>query len=261
MAEFKFRLNRRSAQGDRKRLIQNTQVPIINTAQWCFDDSVLVEIKPQRARSDIFYTLNGQQPDFTSNLYSKHLVIKESRTIKARAFAKDMYPSGIVSKTVIKKKKTNARLIEVIPEADKKYFSEGYKALLDGQQGDDNKLANGSWCGFNGTDNDFLFDFNKKSPITELYVSALSQPANWIVAPSKIEVKTSNDGIHYKTIADKIIQASFSESDNSRLLYHLPLKASARFVKISIYNGGLLPKSHSGSGNPSWFFIDELILQ
>ncbi|MCG8582364.1 MAG: endonuclease/exonuclease/phosphatase family protein [Bacteroidales bacterium] len=261
MAEFVFRLNRRSEEGPRKELIQSAQVPIINPAQWCFADSVLVEIKPQGAKSDIYFTLNGEQPDSSSVKYKKPLVIKESQTIKARSFARNMYPSATVSNTVIKKRKTKACLLEVIPEADEKYYSKAYEALFDSNKGNDNELSDGSWCGFNGTDNDFLFDFKKKTAISELYISALSQPAKWIVSPSKIEVKTSNDGVDYKSIATKVIQPTFDETNNERLLYHLPLKASARYVKISVFNGGLLPESHSGSGNPSWFFIDELVLQ
>ncbi len=261
MAEFVFRHNRRSEQGPRKRLLQNAQVPIINPAQWCFYDSVLVEIRPQGAQSDIFYTLNGEQPDPSSALYKKALMIKESQTVKARSYTDNMYPSAIVSSTVIKKKQSKARLAEVVPEPDKKYFSKGYKALFDGKRGNDNDLSDGSWCGFNGTDNDFLFEFKQKSTVSELYVSALSQPAQWIVSPSKIEVRTSDDGIHFSKVATQDIQPVFNEATNERLLYHLPLKAAARYVKISIYNGGLLPESHSGNGNPSWFFIDEVILQ
>ncbi|MCU4156455.1 endonuclease/exonuclease/phosphatase family protein [Carboxylicivirga sp. A043] len=261
MAQLDFRLNRRSELGNRKKLIQNAQVPIITPALWCFYDSVLVEIKPQGTKADIYYTLNDEQPDTLSAIYAKPLILKESSTIKAKSFADNMYPSSTVTTTVIKKKRSFAELTEVIPEADEKYFSKGYGALFDDKRGNDNQLNDGSWCGFNGTDNDFLFDLGRKQTITELYISSLSQPAQWIVAPSKIEVKTSNDGIRYKTIAQKKILPSFDEAKSERLLFHLPLNSSARYVKISVYNGGLLPKSHSGSGNPSWFFIDELILQ
>ncbi len=261
MADMSFRLNRRGEQGGRKKLIQNAQTPVINPSRWCFHDSVLVELKPQGSQAAIYYTLNGEQPDSSSLLYQQPLMLKESHVIKARSYARDRYPSAIASNTVIKKRETNARLIEVIPEADSQYFSEGYKALFDGKRGDDNQLNDGSWCGFNGTDNDLLFDFKKRQAISELYVSALSQPAKWIVGPSKIEVKTSNDGIHYKTIVQRIIQPSFDEINNEHLLYHLPLQGSGRYVKISIYNGGLLPTSHSSSGNPSWIFLDELVLQ
>ncbi|MBK3519505.1 endonuclease/exonuclease/phosphatase family protein [Carboxylicivirga marina] len=261
MSELTFRLNRRRGSGALKKLMQSTNIPLIQYEQLCFYDSTFVEITPQGQRADIYYTINGEQPDSNAIKYRKTITIKESSTVLAKAYSKGMYPSSTASLQLIKKTKTNARLKEVIPEADEQYYSPGYKALFDNKQGNSNDLKDGSWYGFYGTDNDFLFDLKKSTQLNELFISALSRPSQWIVSPSKIEVLTSLDGINYKSIAIKHIQASFDESTNKNLLFYLPLNARGRFVKVSVYNGGLLPPSHSGNGNPSWFFIDEMVLQ
>ncbi len=261
MANLSFRMNKRETQGEEKKLMQSVQIPIIEFEKLCFYDSTIVNIKPQGQNASIYYTLDAQQPDSTSSPYQKPIKLKESSTIKARAFARDMYPSQVVTQSLIKKKRTKARLVEVIPAADKKYLSADYAALFDGRQGDLLRLDDGSWCGFNGTDNDFLFDFHRPESLNEVFVSYLSQPSKWIVSPSKIEVRTSNNGITYKVVASKKLQVSFSESDTHRFVMHLPVNNKARYVKVSVYNGGILPQTHSGSGNPSWTFIDEMIVQ
>lgn len=260
-AKLTFRLNRRLPEGNVKKLMQSALYPIIEFDQLCFFDSTTVNIKPQGQNASIYYSLDGLQPDSSSILYRKPFTIKETTTIMARAFVKNMYPSQVTVQTLIKRKPPKAQLIEVIPEADKKYYSENYTSLSDSQQGSLDELSNGSWCGFNGTDNDFLFDFKTPSEVEEVHVSCLSHPAMWIIGPSKIEVKASNDGIHYQLIASTELQPAFDESSHQRQVIHLPASTKARYVKVSVFNGGLLPDSHSGRGNPSWTFIDELVVQ
>lgn len=260
-AELSFRLNKREKWGEAQTLMQSTQQPIIDCDQLCFHDSLVVKIRPRGRKANIYYTLNGEEPDTLSALYEAPILLKKSTTLKTMAYIDGMYPSKVLSQTFIKKRKSNARLLEVIPEADEKYHSKDYKALFDHKPGHHNNLSDGSWIGFNGTDNDFLFDFKRPTKVKELYVSCLAQPSKWIVSPSKVEVKTSNDGINYKVVGSMALHTSFKESINERFMVHIPFAAKARFVKVSVYNGGLLPKGHSGVGNPSWYFIDEMVLQ
>ncbi|MBS2210084.1 endonuclease/exonuclease/phosphatase family protein [Carboxylicivirga mesophila] len=260
-ARLSFRMNKREVQSEGKKLMQNAQMPIIEYEQLCFFDSTIINIKPQGQNATIFYTLEDEQPDSSCTQYQKPITLKSSGTIKARAFAKDMYPSHVATQTLIKRKPNDARLIEVIPEADEKYYSPNYQSLFDNKQGNPIKLDDGSWCGFNGTDTDFLYDFKKKVHLEEVYVSCLSQPSQWIVNPSKIEIRTSNDGINYQVVASKVLPTSFNESETEHMVVHLPFTAKASYVKVSVYNGGILPDTHSGRGNPSWTFIDELVVQ
>ncbi|WP_439182869.1 endonuclease/exonuclease/phosphatase family protein [Carboxylicivirga taeanensis] len=261
MAHLSFRMNKKEAQGEAKKLMQNALPPTIEFDQFCFFDSTVINIKPQGQNATIFYTLNQQQPDSTAFIYRKPITLKESGSVMARAYVGDMYPSPVTTASLVKRKHTSARLQEVVPDADPKYYSEKYTALFDNKHGNMAKLDNGSWCGFNGTDNDFILDFDKPTDLDEVYISCLSQPSMWIVAPSKVEIKTSNDGINYKKATGWEQQPLFEESNYRRLLIRVPLKVRARYVKVSVYNGGVLPPSHSGSGNPSWTFIDELVVQ
>ncbi|WP_185969019.1 endonuclease/exonuclease/phosphatase family protein [Carboxylicivirga sp. M1479] len=261
MADLSFRLNQREAQGAVKKLKQNTPAPLIEPQPLCFYDSSKVQISSQGSNTNIYYTLNGEIPDTSSALYNKAITIKNSGQLKARAFQHNMYPSATVSQQYIKKIPTKARLIEVIPQPDEQYFSGSYAALFDGQQGSIDQFNDKYWIGFNGTDNDFLFDFKQRSNIREVYLSCLSHPAKWVATPSMIEISISNDGITYKKIHTASYQASFDESQSQHHLLHMPFKARARYLKISVYNAGLLPATHSAKGNPSWLLIDELVVQ
>ena len=259
--ELSFRLNVRDKWGEEQTLMQSTQQPIVECDKLCFSDSLNIEMRAQGKNDRIFYTTNGEQPDTLSPIYTTPLNLTKSTTLKVMAFANGMYPSKVLTQTFIRKRQTKARLVEVIPEADEKYHSKDYATLFDMLKGHHNNLSDGSWIGFNGTDNDFLFDLKRPTNVSEVYLSCLTQPAQWIVSPSKVEVRTSNDGIHYKLVGSMALSTSFNESLSERFMVHVPFKAKARYVKVSVFNGGLLPTGHGGAGNPSWFFIDEMVVQ
>ncbi len=261
MAELTFRLKEKGKYTPSKKLILSLAPPLIRSKPLVFEDSLLVEIRPQGHNANIYYTLDGTQPDTTSLQYHKQVIIKESCTIKAQAIKEGMYPSELSQQSFIKRTKKTVKLLEVIPTNDNEYSSDNYAALFDGLPGNKNDLKDGSWLGFNGTDVDFLFDFEKKTGLRECYLSLLSAPNMWVISPSKIEVKVSNDAINYKVVAQLDVNPSFDINETKQQLYTLQFKASARFLKLSVYNGGLLPASHSGSGNPSWLFIDEIVVQ
>ena len=261
MAELSFRLQKRTKQTPRKKLMQSIASPQIVSKQIVFTDSLLVTIKPQGHHARIYYTLDGTEPDTSSLQYQKSLVLKQTGTLKARAFSPGMYPSKSVQKTFIRKGKKSPKLVDVTPKSDVEYSSPNYSALSDGLSGNHEHLKNGRWVGFNGTDVDFTYDFKRKTKLSTCHISTLSMPNKWIISPSKIEVKVSDDGINYRRIAHTTITPSFDTGKTEQHVHSLALKGYARYVKLSVFNGGLLPVSHNGHGNPSWMFIDEIVVQ
>jgi len=260
-SELTFRLVEKEHMYPTKLLKQSLVAPLIRSTQLAFEDSLLVEIQPQGHNANIYYTLDGTQPDTTSCRYQKQVVIKQTSTLKARAFDEGMYDSKASYRSFIKRERKDFKLVEVIPTSDNKYSSPAYTSLFDDLSGNIDDIEDGSWIGFNGTDVDFLFDQKRKSTLTECHLSFLNNPNKWIILPSKIEVKVSNDGMNYKLVAQTYLTPSYDTGKNEQQLYTLKFKAKARYLKLSVYNGGLLPKSHSGGGNPSWLFLDEIIIQ
>lgn len=261
VADLSFRLNEKENEGEEKRLTQTTQTPIIIGDQLVFKDSLLIEIQTQGHLSEIYYSLDNTQPDTTSLLYSKPFYIDKSCVIKAVAIAENRYPSADVHQSFIKSTTKHYQLKEVLPEADNEYSLPNYKCLSDDKIGNISELRDGSWSSFNGVDVDFLFEMRQNKTINKVYISGLSKSEKWIVEPSKIELKTSNDGITYKTILQQEYSPSFDTNKVNRFVKELEMSSTAKFLKISIFNGGMLPASHNGSGNPSWLFIDEIVIQ
>ena len=261
MSELNFRLKQRVNTSPTKKLIQSLAPPLITNGQLVFKDSLAVSIKPQGRNATIHYTLDGSEPDTNSTQYHKQIFVKQTCTIKARSFNEGMYPSKTSQQYLLRKTRLNPKLLEVIPSGDEEYSSPGYAALFDCLSGNMNNLKDGSWVGFNGTDVDFTFDFKSETKLSECHISFLSDPSKWIVSPSEIEVKASNDGINYTPIAQQTYSPSFNVSQVKQHVCTLSFKTRARYLKVSIYNGGLLPQAHSGRGNPSWLFMDEILVQ
>ena len=262
MAALTFRLKEKTGLGTAEKLMQSVPLPFINSKRLVFKDSVLVEINMQEPTTEVYYTHDGAQPDTEALLYRAPFYLKHSCTLKVRAFADGKNPSETSRRSFIKQSEKPFKLTEVVPTSSTDYSSPGYAALFDGLTGDIEDLKAGSWLGFNGSNVDFLFDLGKKTKLSTCYVSCLSDPGKWIISPSKIEVKVSNDGVGYSSVAQKDIIPSFEASQSQQQVHALQLKEkNARFLKLSVNNGGLLPKSHSADGNPSWLFIDEIVIQ
>lgn len=62
-----------------------------------FPSPVVVSLSSTTPAADIHYTLDGSDPDAGDALYSTPLVVARSGTLKARAFATGLAPSGIAS--------------------------------------------------------------------------------------------------------------------------------------------------------------------
>lgn len=67
--------------------------PLISPASGNYTTAPLVSITCATPGAEIRYTLDGEEPDQASSLYSAPFVVNESLTVKAKAFAAEMIPS------------------------------------------------------------------------------------------------------------------------------------------------------------------------
>lgn len=73
-----------------------TATPVTIPAGGSFTESVAVTLTTPMAEATVYYTLDGSEPTTNSTVYSQVLVLNESRTVSARAFARDHKPSKTV---------------------------------------------------------------------------------------------------------------------------------------------------------------------
>lgn len=254
------------------RLVKNSSVagsnlfqladPILSIENRLFTKNTTASLILNYPNTNIYYTLDGSEPNKSSNQYIQELTISKSGTLKAKAFHPNHPASNTVTATFLKIEKSP--IIDEISLSTKphiNYAGKGEKSLFDQEKGGLNFRTN-KWLGFSGEDVEIVLNFQKKSNINQLTVSTLSDMGSWIFPPSAIEIWAMNDTRNYELIEKKSYEKS--EKMNAPNLLYLTLDFSSKSVKnlkIIVRNNGLIPEWHDGKGTPAWLFLDEIILQ
>ena len=130
-----------------------------------------------------------------------------------------------------------------------KYRAEGDSTLTNGRGGNWG-YVNGRWQGFIDPKGiDVIIDMEKITPINDVQINFMQQPASMIYTPSSVQIEVSNDGKNFveidKTTCDIQPSAGY-------LIYPYQWKGSAKgryvHVKAALHEPD------------SWLFIDEIMI-
>ena len=210
----------------------------------------------------IYYTVDGSEPDKNSKVYTKPFAIERSCVVKAACYGDN--GEKIISKKYILYHKGMGhfrKLNTVAGNYRPEYSGGGEDALLNGAIGSMD-YKDGNWQGFYGTDCDIELDFSKKENLNSIKINFNTNPYDWILMPKTAKVLTSNDGINYKEYKTFDIYEEVEKSKTTIVTRNLNVKGlSSRYVRIIIENPGLIPEGLPGYNNPSWMFLDEIVIE
>jgi hypothetical protein len=223
-----------------------------------FFNSRQVEIKSIKPDTRIFYTLDGKEPDSTCTLYVNPIEIKETTLLSAIAYEKGIGKSHIIAGKFIKI--PEGRKIKLNSTYDNQYTAGGPAGLIDYIRGGKN-FRLGAWQGYNGTDFEAIVDLGKIQDINKISAGFLQDIGSWIWMPVNIEYAVSDDGVNFTVVST--IKNDVADNDYTSIIkdYTTNLSAKGRFVRVKAQNYGKIPSWHLGSGNPSWIFIDEIVVE
>ncbi|MCF8334383.1 MAG: discoidin domain-containing protein, partial [Bacteroidales bacterium] len=207
--------------------------------------------------AELRYTLDGSQPNTSSELFKKPFTLEKPADIKASAFRGDSLLTT-ASMSVFIHKAAGKEVKYVSPY--KKYTAGGDKALTDGLTGSSD-YKDGKWQGFIGKDMEVVIDLGTQQNISTIKTRFLHHPANWIFRPKKVTVKISEDGENFSDFGS----FDFAEADKELNTGIYPAvvkqkKTNARYVKISADAYEVCPQWHKGAGNAAWLFLDEIVV-
>jgi hypothetical protein len=118
-----------------------------------------------------------------------------------------------------------------------------------------------NWMGFEGEDMIVLIDLNKPEEFNRIQMNFLKAVESWVFLPTSVKIEISGDGNNFREIA----AVEGDNSDRTYLVRSIPFefefeKTTARYLKISAHSMKTCPDWHRGYGQPSWIFVDEIIL-
>ena len=232
--------------------------PVMLTDKTLFVDTLTVNLGVEMKGAVIRYTLDDSEPDSTSTVYTGPIVLNSDKVIKAKAYKEAWYESESLERSFYKVRH-EVTDYTIVDEPEIRY--PGSSKLFDLKEG---TLAfkDGRWTGFLGFDLNATVDLKAPKTIKKVSVNCLENIGNWIMLPKKLELYASNEKeAGYKKIGELNIQKGNNTKEPIVERYTLEVpETTGRFFKIIVRNPKVLPAWHDGAGQPSWIFIDEIIL-
>ena len=144
----------------------------------------------------------------------------------------------------------------------KKYANEDPQTLTDGAFGGANFYAN--WLGFEGNNLDAVIDLKKISDVSEISTAFLQVVNHLVFFPLDVSFYYSVDGRNY-TLLKKLKNKRPLKKDSriNDIQYFIAKfhKVKARYIRVKATNMKTPPVWHHGTGQPSWIFIDEILVK
>ncbi|MBO7287040.1 MAG: chitobiase/beta-hexosaminidase C-terminal domain-containing protein, partial [Bacteroidales bacterium] len=222
----------------------------------------LVSLKTIFNDRDIYYTTDGSTPDRNSKRYTEPFAIERSCIVKAVCF-EDNRETIVNEKYILYHKGMGhfRKLNTVAGNYRPEYSGGSEDALLNGAVGTNN-YKDGNWQGFYGTDCDLELDFGKKEKLNSLKINFNTNPYDWILLPKKMSIYVSNNGTNYTLFKTFEISEDVDTSKTNIVTKKFDISGlNSRFVRIVVETPGLIPEGLPGYNNPSWMFMDEIVVE
>jgi len=207
----------------------------------------------------IYYSLDGSDPDATSNLYEKPIQIDSSLTLKAVTVINEKVMSVKPAEQKFVMHKAIGKNVTYTNPISKYYPADGPNTLTDGVRG--TTAVNKYWQGLQGKDLTATIDMGAETSIQNITIGCLQRYSDWIFLPQSVTYEISNDG--QKFIDLGTVKNIISPDEKGAVIKDFTLNfpvRKARFIRVTAKNLGVCPKGHPGEGQPAWVFADEIIV-
>lgn len=233
-------------------------VPYFEMAGNKLKESLTVVMKDADKEAIIYYSIQpegGKAGAFTR--YTKPFVLRNAALVKYYAEKK-----GNRSKEASQQfyKVVSDRTITIRSKVHPMYTAGGPEALIDGIVGTEN-WKTGEWQSYYGRNFEAVVEFKQPKKISYAGVHVLQDVSPWILFPSKVVFEISNDGENYTALFTKMNGITAEDKPAMVQTIGSDVNATAKYVRIKMDNGGLLPEWHESAGSPSHLFIDEIIIK
>ncbi|WP_181215621.1 glycoside hydrolase family 20 protein [Phocaeicola faecicola] len=208
----------------------------------------------------VYYTLDGSEPTVNSQQYTEPLEISQTAVIKAKAIRNGN--ESEVAEESLSFNWATMRPIVLESKLDDKFAYKGAGILVDGLTGDNN-YRSGRYVGIYGQDLNAIIDLQEVRTISSVSLGTFLVPGDYIFGLTGIEVYTSMDGKVYDKIVSKSIPI-LEKGSKSHVLKRETVnfeKTPARYVRIIGKNTPALPEWHSGAGEQTYLFLDEIAVE
>ncbi|MBU2903974.1 chitobiase/beta-hexosaminidase C-terminal domain-containing protein [Arenibacter algicola] len=224
-----------------------------------FKDSIEVTLDYFFKGVDLYYTLDGSEPDTTSTKYNEPILLTTSTQLKAVSH-KSGWELSPVKTVSFKKSNILPNSITLNNKPNEKYKGNGGNTLIDLKRGTIN-FVDGNWIGYEGSNFAATLKLQKEELISTVSVGAFSSPEKWIFYPTGFKVWVSQDGNNFKLVHTEKVPTEKPNSDTKFQFFDLNIPPTkSTYVKVEVISQLKNPSWHANPGGKSWLFVDEIVL-
>ncbi|AKD55519.1 glycoside hydrolase family 20 protein [Spirosoma radiotolerans] len=219
---------------------------------------IQVVLKKLDTDSQIFYTLNGKEPNERSTEYIGPITLTKTTTIRAMTRTGGAPTGGQLTQTfTLHKGKNKPYTYALAPDQSSDPTS---AKLTDGVRGDTPRSRR-EWVSFYGSDMDLTLDLGDITSVTKVSLNFLKIILEKGFPPTAVEIALSKDESDFK---DAITQPVTYDLNGPWAI--LPVVADfktarARYVRIRAKNAGVCPAGHPNAGAKTWLATDEVVVE
>lgn len=233
--------------------------PFIVADEKSFQKYEYIMLKSIDPDSKVYYTLDGSEPDMSSSVYGKPILIDKTTVVKLFSYSKDFGISKVIEGKFIKI--PEGRSIKYVTNYSSQYTGGGEDALIDLVRGTKNWRL-GGWQGFHGTNLEVILKFSKKQFVKKVSVGFLSDVNSWICFPTNVEFEISDDGKKFTSAGTIVNEVDLKKSNKVEISdIGQKINKEVKYIRIKAKNYGRLPAWHEGAGEISWLFVDEIVIE
>jgi hexosaminidase len=207
---------------------------------------------------DIYYTMDGSEPNTSANLYTDAFPITESCIIKAQAF-KDGKAVGRITTKSFDIHKAAGKKVEYHIRPNEKYNTSEL-SLTDCIRGTV-EYSKDYWTAFRGSDVDFQIDLANEEELSNVTVSLMHSTGSWIFLPLNVSCEVSKDGKSWAKIGlEDFSKQAFEPGKYLKEVAFDIEQQQVRYIRIKAKGMKQNPDWHPAKGDDNWIFIDEVIV-
>jgi predicted alpha-1,2-mannosidase len=233
-------------------------VPYVIAKSKAFDKSMKIELKTINSDQEIFYSLDGKDPDSSGILYTKPFIIDKTTQLKAYSLQKGLGKSFTIGAEFFKV--PGGRKIKIKSEVNPQYTAGGPEGLIDYIKGESN-FRLGAWQGYQAQDFEAVVDLGKTQNIKKIAAGFLQDAGSWIWMPTEVEYAVSSNGKDFTVVSTIKNDISPKDYTVTTKEFTADVNAECRYVRVKAKNYGTIPSWHLGAGGEAFIFIDEIIVE
>ncbi|MEZ4995808.1 MAG: chitobiase/beta-hexosaminidase C-terminal domain-containing protein [Saprospiraceae bacterium] len=223
------------------------------------DGQVAVALTNNVPGSAIRFTLDGTAPTAQSPAYDQPIDIRETLAIKAATFVNNEQ-KGSSWDGYVQWHQAVGKAITLQQQPAEKYGTGGAETLINGVLGSDQRFGDKEWLGFEGKDLEAVIDLGEMMTIRQVNCRFFEERNAWIFFPAEVLLEVSADGKTYRS-AGKLDDIGANRTDKVATVTLTPdQETTARYLKVTAKNHGLIPEGYAGAGYPAWLFAGEIVV-